>query len=336
MRITLHIGAPKTGSTALQRFLTGNIAQLAQAGRSYPDVNLRGFGHHDLAFLLHGSYPDWATPQPRTLDDLLGDLRLAIDTCPRELILSSEDFYIFPATNELMHFLRAAGMRNEDDVRIVAYLRRQDEAHMSWYNQAVKAQGYTRSIYEALQDFHELWNYHAQLAPWISVFGKDAIEVRILENGDIRRDFLEIVGVPQNGFDFSAQKPNERLNRDLLEYQRLLNRGPGPIQEKRRFHKALIALSAATAGTDAFDDTPLLTSVERAEILGGYISSNHEIAREFLGRDELFDYKLPGPAEAPEWPGLTPEKIAIINNWIAGFGQPESRHDNDRIQPLRL
>ena len=48
-RLVLHIGGPKTGSTALQRTLFANRAALLERGFDYANVNLRGYGHHDLA-----------------------------------------------------------------------------------------------------------------------------------------------------------------------------------------------------------------------------------------------------------------------------------------------
>ena len=91
----LHIGAPKTGSTALQSFLFENRQRLADHGWVYPEVSLRGFGHHDLAFLISGGYPEWAIPQERSLDELTDDLiRLAAEN--PKLVMSSENFYLFP------------------------------------------------------------------------------------------------------------------------------------------------------------------------------------------------------------------------------------------------
>jgi hypothetical protein len=91
----LHIGAPKTGSTALQYFLYENRRKLAEHGWIYPDVSLRGFGHHDIALLLDGGYPEWALPQERSLSELIEELRKSIADCS-QVILSSENFYLFP------------------------------------------------------------------------------------------------------------------------------------------------------------------------------------------------------------------------------------------------
>lgn len=322
MDTTIHIGAPKTGSTALQQFLTENAGRLAQHGCLYPDVNLRGFGHHDLAFLLHGQYPDWATPQPRTLEALAEDMRRAVATQPRELVLSSEDFYIFPAPGRLRAFLASNGARG--NARVVVYLRRQDEALVSWYNQIVKAQGYTGSMEDALRDYRDLWDYRARLAPWAEAFGRDALAVRVLEKSDIRKDFLGILGLDMTGFSFASTSPNARINRDLLEYQRQINREPISAQEKRRFHKALIALTAATAQTKAFDDTPLLDPAARTRLLQDYAASNAAVARDFLGRDDLFPAPSVVQDQRSTWPGLSSDKIARIETWIQSWNSAES------------
>jgi len=46
MRVILHIGQSKTGTTALQSFLASNRTPLAKAGICYPDVYRNCFLHH--------------------------------------------------------------------------------------------------------------------------------------------------------------------------------------------------------------------------------------------------------------------------------------------------
>ena len=137
----LHIGVPKTGSTALEKFLLHNRDALKKHGWKYPDVSIRGSGHHDLAFLIGGDYPKWATPQDRPLEDIVGELLYKVAECDR-MILSSENFYLYPRPAKTEKILTQAGFPAEN-VKVIVYVRRQDEILMSWYNQAVKAQGYT-------------------------------------------------------------------------------------------------------------------------------------------------------------------------------------------------
>ena len=137
----VHIGAPKTGSTAIQRFLFENREALRERAMLYPDANLRGYGHHDLAFLLSGGYPAWAIPQPKPLAEIAAELRAAGADHGGSIVLSSENFYLFPAPTALRALLNSTGASIGRQIGIIVYVRRQDDAHESWYNQTVKAQG---------------------------------------------------------------------------------------------------------------------------------------------------------------------------------------------------
>jgi len=316
----LHIGAPKTGSTALQKFLAMNRESLRRLGLDYPDVSLRGYGHHDLAFLVGGGYPAWATPQERTLEALARELADKVADSPM-VALSSENFYLLPNPRGVAQLLEQAGIR-VGGVRVIVYLRRQDEAHLSWYNQAVKAQGYTGTVAENIAETEPLWNYAAQLERWATVFGRDNLVVQIYQTpdtpgGDIRRDFLRLAGLPGNGFDFPEENVNSRINTEILEFQRLVNRLPLSPQEKRGAHKELIALTAAAAGTGLFDDRALLGTKERTAILARHAGNNGAVARAYLKRERLFDDDMPqGLPLSAARTELSCEKLAYILGWL--------------------
>lgn len=330
MRWILHIGAPKTGSTAIQRLLCDNREALAQQGVLYPEVSLRGFGHHDLAFLLAGGYPRWATPQPRPLSDLQQDLAAAVAAAPPDvhtLILSSENFYLFPRPAELRDLLLSCGMAPGEDVDVVCYVRRQDEALLSWYNQTVKAQGNAASFSTTARRTRDLWDYEQRLRPWAETFGRSSVIVRDYgpfaeAAGDVRGDFLALLGL--GGRELVAQdgRENQRINRDILRLQRLVNLLPLPVQTKRSRHKQLIALTAAAEGV--FNDDPFLSGAERAALVQSYARSNAAVARTYLGRDTLFepvDELCCGDVQSGSR-GLTAAKAGLLLKWIFSNGRP--------------
>ncbi|NCC94764.1 MAG: hypothetical protein EOM10_16105, partial [Opitutae bacterium] len=137
----LHIGAPKTGSTALQRGLADSRESLLESGILYPEAASRAGGHHDLAFLLHGRYPEWAIPQDAPLETLWAELEAEVGAHSGDVILSSENFYLYPAPEALARLMEASEPFRRFRVRVVVYVRPQEAAVESWYNQAVKAQG---------------------------------------------------------------------------------------------------------------------------------------------------------------------------------------------------
>lgn len=299
-----------------------NRAVLARRGVLYPDVSLRGYGHHDLAFLLAGDYPEWAMPQPASLAELTDELAKATRGSSGTIVMSSENFYLFPEPAALRAMLEQAGILERHKPTIVVYVRRQDEAHESWYNQTIKAQGYTHDVDASIRQFDGLWDYRAQLARWSTAFAPDEIVVRPYQSEDfvgglLCGDFFNILGCPTEGLVLPSERINMGLNRDVLTFQRLVNRLPLSVQEKRRYHRELIALSARTAGSGLFNETPLINGRRRREILDRYRSGNAEVAQMYLGRPSLFSEE-PDAEDLDEIDqhDLTIEKMSYIMGWI--------------------
>lgn len=320
----LHIGAPKTGSTALEKFLTANSAILKQHDWKYPSATLRGYGHHDLAFLVTAGYPDWALPQSKSYSQLHGEMAAEIANDDR-IVLSSENFYLQADPGDVARMLEGWGFPAAS-VEIVVYVRRQDEAQISWYNQKVKAQGYAASWADSVEECEALWDYAAKLDGWAETFGETNVRVRPyqagdLQCGDICRDFLALLDIPANQFEFAAEEVNTRINRDILEFQRMVNGLPLSPLEKRRFREQLMALTHATQFSGNFSDAPVLARAGREALLARYASSNQQVARRFLGREQLFEQSLPeDTASQSQYSGLSVTALAQIMGWLIARG----------------
>jgi len=338
VRCILHIGTPKTGSTALQYFLKQNRGQLARSGLVYPESIELGFAQHELAFLTGGGYPDWATGERLPFDVLIGKLRRELDAHPSgsQLVLSSENFYWLSDPSAVSDMLAALGYA-PDTVAIVVYIRRQEDAIESWYNQSVKALGYSGSFEQSIADHDDLWDYEYRLGRWASVFGLQQMVVRTYaeedECFDVRRDFLELLEVPAPSLSYPAGRENLRLVRDLLEFQRVINRLPLPTADKRRYHKQLIRLSeeAATLG---LDDTPLHTQASRNAVRRRYEAGNSAVARTYFDRSDLFPPALEPTCEDVPAPPLSAEKLATIFAWLM-MSQPTRTGDRDEAIQAR-
>lgn len=318
-RVSVHIGGPKTGSTAIQAWLTANQTELRRRGVDYADVCLRGYGHHDLAFLVAGGYPPWATPQPRGLASLADDLDLALMGDAAHVVLSSEDFYLYPDPAALYRLLSRTphGRR----ITVYCYVRRQDEMAVSWYNQAVKAQGYCGSFEECEAETRALWDYASRLAPWAEVFGRDNVDVRAyrpdrLRSGDVCADFGDWIGLPAEGLPAAPTVVNTNLLRDVLEFQRQINRLPLPAEEKRSFHRELIALCRTESARALFRDTPLLGPRGRAALLAHYQASNRQLAIEWFSGEDPFEPVAGSGVEPGPHPPLDPERLQMLVGWL--------------------
>jgi hypothetical protein len=170
LTLYLHIGLHKTGTSTLQNVLGRHAQALAALGVLWPKSGRAGGAHHNIAYELLGR-PRF-DPSLGGLDDLLRETSDA-----ERAVVSSED----------MEFLELGGVRalkarlGDRDVKVVVYLRRQDELIASTYAQQVKMgallgpfEEYARaSLYAPRFDFSQL------LGRWTGVFGGEAIQAGV-------------------------------------------------------------------------------------------------------------------------------------------------------------
>jgi hypothetical protein len=319
--IFIHIGVPKTGTTAIQRFAFDNRQQLRELGLLYPEAALRGLGHHDFAFMLDGGYPDWAKPQEETLSVLAGRLQKECEPFTGDILLSSEDFYLFPQPEKLFSLVEKSGLAKQRTIRVIVYLRRQDELMVSWYNQAVKAQGFTGTFNEALEVYSWLGDYRKELERWSNVFGAENMMVRRYPSNpetdpDLMSDFWSLICptiVTKIKSSVQAGK-NISLNRDLLEIQRIINQLPVAIVDKRRFHHELMQLTAKDEGF--FSDAPVASRSQLDQLLRRYQEGNSDVSKLYLDGAPLFPLTVRSNDSVAGYDGLKIEKVVAAFAWM--------------------
>ncbi|WP_226648048.1 hypothetical protein [Microbulbifer variabilis] len=221
--VIIHIGAPKAGSSAIQKFCKMNRDKLAKYGYFYPfhslDVNNVSGGHSILeAKLVEGD-----------LEGVKKILQKWIDTAKKYnmcLLLSSESIY--GRANDLASIL--AGQR----VKIFAYYRSPISALFSHYNQSVKRNlnkgfltNYVDLILEGNQDRYS----GGFIRLWIDRFGSKNVTVYPYQDVrdkscNIEQDFLCYLGISKRTsckFAFSEKAVNSSYSLGALELKRQLN-----------------------------------------------------------------------------------------------------------------
>jgi hypothetical protein len=301
VRVVIHAGIHRTGTTSLQRFLSANRAALAARGIGYPGTEVH---HQKLAWALKRRQSD------------AQDVLALISTVEADtVILSGEDFSI----HESLDWLAELAARRE--THAVLYLRRQDHWVMSWYNQHVKwpfspwkSQLDPQEFLATLEDFHWL-DYARLLERWGGVLGRDRIGIGVVERGQVENvtgDFLQRLGIDPGGLVFDETRSNDSLPVHLLEIAR--NLGLYELKPRQRM-RLLEAIRTGLA-----DKAPAAATVyspeERNRILDRFADSNRRVAREFLARDALFLEPPPAP-DAPHYrfPDLPPN--ILIREWMA-------------------
>lgn len=287
MKVYLHIGLHKTGTTAIQRFLTKNTEVLAQRGWLYPRTGRRQEAHYALGAAL------WGDGRP---EDLWVKLREELDaSAATHALISSENLeYI----REPEQFATIAGCLRGCEIVIIAYLRRQDDFLASSYAQAVKARRLTCDIEAFFEQTQHRYDYAALLDRWAHAFGRQHIRVRPYEreqlpNGLIA-DFRAVLGLEDDaGFIQVPGTPNTSLDDDGVQAMRAINEQV--LDDAQRL--ARLRELCRNNPKPAYASHRLLAPARRRALIAQYASANAAVARTYLDRPDGRLFHAPEPED---------------------------------------
>lgn len=279
----IHIGLHKTGTTSLQRFLFQNQKQLHAAGLYRPNTGAdngpNSWGHHTLARSLN----EKSTGKFQLWTDLRKECR-----GEQQVVVSSEVFSLVFEPKDLLIVIRKFEKWN---IRIVCYVRNQDQYLESLYNHSVKAVGETADIESFLKRVRRRLNYRAYLTALDKTFGASNIILRPYEpeslQGDICADFLTAIGMEMpDGIGRKTETLNPGLTSIgmalMLKANKKYQDDPAKLALVRQF---ILRTNAAPAHYKH----SLISDEMRANIRKTYKDANAEIAERFLpGRGYLF------------------------------------------------
>jgi hypothetical protein len=305
--LTVHIGTGKTGSKSVQNFLRENRQTLAELGLLYPetpgDGRHRMLGHFTRSRAELETNPSWNRKRrsdPAWFKNSRSDparfrrefrrrLFAEIESSGLSRVLLSDEI-LFGALDPAMRRLRRLTDQMAESLRLIVYLRRQDEHMVSRYQQGTKHDqipGAPRLRDWAQRDMSSLYDYHARLCTWRRRLEPDEFVVRRFEpdafvGGSLYQDFLDAARIDARAEHLQqAPRRNESLDAESVEFLRLLNLrrqeegGDADIPHNRTF---IDRLAEASAG-------PVLTLP--AEVLDAFMiqweESNHLVALDFLG-----------------------------------------------------
>lgn len=192
--IVLHIGTPKTGTTSIQHALSTNEDLLADKNITFIKTGRHRASHNDLANAISRHGPDHKF-RDAFEEEFQNSGRLKDS---RTLLMSSEIFSLIAPTK----FRKALPLLDGISMKIVVYLRRQDQYAEAFYKQRLKNGRIILPFDEFLQSrvCRRITHYNALLRNWSQAYPKAEILPRIydranFENGDIVADFATILGL---------------------------------------------------------------------------------------------------------------------------------------------
>ena len=296
-KIWLHIGIPKTGTTAFQSFCILHEDKLARQKILYPQTGRLGVAHHKLA---------WAITEvgPEIDRAIYADLKAEIlSSGATDVIISSEVFFVTPNLKVLSALL------SDFDVRILAFLRHQLVWYPAMYQQYIKQNEYRlhdKLEQSAVMDVpYAHLDYHKQISMWAEGFGKDSITafpypesaaVKSNKTGiKPKRDTISLI-FNTIGFKDALKWPrpddvgqtNLSLNADELELVRLSNEIDFDAVDRSRLLYALQKTSARRPKQERVAPIYFLSDDTIRKIANGPCASNRELSEFTQDPDKVF------------------------------------------------
>ncbi len=300
----LHIGTPKTGTSALQHFCAHNRKVLLEKGISYPDLGFRfpGIGKNRNAHFL--SYREYLEKKKRNYEAEKKIREEGIQKLDAQfeeydtVLLSDEHIWNEPemdteALSELAGHFAEIGVT----VKIIVYLRRQDQVIQSYWAQKVKETStltFEKYMTKERYKFFRL-DYATRLQEFADAVGKENIIVRCYEKQqyqgeqkNITSDFLHIFGLDiTNEYKDADRVRNTSLEGPYLEVKRLLNTLP-QFKTKRNYVVDLLKEQQEIDFENNVMERKKLyfTPEAEKEFMKVFDQENAKVAGEYLGRKD--------------------------------------------------
>lgn len=308
--VFLHIGIHKTGTSAIQNVCRANHQELLKSGILFPRA---GFvvkprfhptatsGHSGLLHFLNAP----SAPNQTKAGEAL--LRQLDSGSWNRLVLSSEALSAPHKRGALesVGWFRQQGF----EVKLIAYLRRQDSWLDSFYRERLKwdvpEHRDARSIDEFWRAQGDPWlNYAARIGDWVALVGREHAEIRSYEDVEnpagVVGDFLEIIGADPARLDLSQSVDlhNPSIPPAAVDLLRAANTFPSSV------------IPDKTPLIDAIRRTALFSSSEGSlispelwdELRAAYQEHNEELRSSWMnGPSVKFSFRDgPGPRPVVE------------------------------------
>jgi hypothetical protein len=296
----VHIGTQKTGSSALQAYLSDNSEALLQQGVHYLRTG-RARSHGDLAQALHARADMTLWQQARS--------EIQSSRSPTKVISAEGLWTTDPVVlkNELPPDI---------PVCIVTYLRRQDQYLQSLWKQAL-AGGRKTDFKAWLEERVSRGDYLSTVERWASAFGADSLIIRPYQRPDGANtvaDFCRIIGV--SGLpETESVRRNFSPRRELTLFMRALNNLEDAKMNYRNLFRTFIAKN-----NNYIRSYDMLSHGEASALLERYAESNRVLAERYC-RDSstpLFPELIPAPApeiwsiDSEEFFQLTRDVLEVV------------------------
>ena len=294
--VYLHIGMPKTGTSALQMFLPQNNQQLHKNNFDYPSMPFRfkNVGARRNAHFLTLWAEKEAAKEWEQGFSVVADSLENFDN----IILSDENIWTQQRKEGFWEEAIQGMARIGAKLSVIVYLRRQDEQVESNWNQKVKdAKTRLELSFEQFmqaEGYHYMpFDYGKALDRIVSYVGRENLTVRVYEKqqfvgGNLFSDFLDAISL---GFSEEYVLPdyvaNVRLPNSAVEIKRMINSAYRD-EDVPDFYRDIISRVFGMKELQELPerDTSMFSTEMRAQFMAKYEEENAYVARKYLNRSD--------------------------------------------------
>jgi hypothetical protein len=338
MDLILHIGTAKTGTTSLQEFLAANRAILRRKGILYPLSAGDGKNHSLLSLVPQddlASSHAYSLAAARTIKNLKSFRRELKNDLTKEMngraggdvhkvIMSSEYCSSRLLTDEAVQGLQEFLSQIFSAIKIVVYIRRQDEYLLSRYSTGIKSGDTRRLEIPSSPDTIAFFDHWKLLSRWARFFGRAQIvcrkyEKESLKSGDIIDDFLDVAEIDESLPFVRPERMNESLDAGCIEFLRIFNKYYRPSASDPASRRGRMVAMLSEISTDS----RVTLDQEKLDVfMRLFGESNKMVAVEYFAgasRSDSDDF-LFGPRKSVREPagdpGLTIDRAIEISAYL--------------------
>ncbi len=345
--VFLHAGRAKTGTSAIQQFLELNEERLLERGYQYVRTGRHFSTHHPLVWCLHekackdGAGRYWKHARNYAVlsgsaEEYWQELRreIAVSDHPN-FIISSEEFGVVLDLEPV--FRQLAELTRDLRLRVVVYLRRQDEFLQAVYAEAVKGYpSYSGDFWQFVSPILKVGgaDHRKFLGIVEECLGPGSVIPRIYEKqqfrGNIFTDFLASIGLmDHSGFTFPPRAVNLSLTAESLLMVRALN----ALSLEKPLRSTMVdSLMTAVGSKGPHVSHQLIPPRDRLRILEMFDDGNQDVARRYFGRPDGNLFLDPVPEDSDVWsvPFSSPERsVELLSQFARAL--TEEQHPSLRL-----
>lgn len=337
----LHIGTPKTATTAIQSFCIENQEILNQKGYyypqypyEYPNVKNSRNAHFLIAFKHNKDKNRNYEESEQVWEEGFTKIYDWFENHDH-VILSDEAIWNFGYRDQsrVWRRLKEESEKGGFVIKVIVYIRRQDEYLFSWWNQQIKEGMHPNSVLTwdkmvETKSYIQL-DYEKMIENIAAFIQKENITVRLFDRnqfygGSIYADFMNCIGLEYTDeYRVEVEMKNISLTKNNNELKRIINALPGLDDKTNRlFRKYLSELSKLNPEEKKTD---MFSQEECDRFMEEYQAGNEKIAKEFLHTDVLFDEKKSNE----KW---DPKEEQIYEDIVSLFGMMTLHLMNENAQ----